>query len=310
MKIGNVKLKNNLFLAPMAGVTDVAFRSLCRSFGAGLSYTEMVSAKGLYYNDKKTANLLKTAKNETPVAVQLFGSEPEIFASVVKNPLLKKFDIIDINMGCPAPKIVKNKEGSYLMNNPSLAAQIVRACVENTTKPVTVKMRLGYNKNNAVEFAKAVEQAGASAITVHGRLRSEFYTGKADWEEIKKVASAVKIPLIANGDVCSREDYDEILKVTGASAVMVGRASLGAPYIFAKMLGKNTRVNKYKLLKKQIKLSKKFGVFKITEMRKHFAWYLKNERGVSEVKNKVFHAESEKEAMALLKPVLNKSVNI
>lgn len=300
MKIGNVKTKNNVFLAPMAGVSDVAFRALCKKFGAGLTTTEMISVKGLYYGDKKTNNFLKTAKCEKPVAVQLFGSDPEIFAEVVKMPQIQKFDIIDINMGCPAPKIIKNGEGSALMKNFDLAEKIIRACVENSKKPITVKFRKGFDKDVCVEFAKMCERAGASAITIHGRLAKDMYSGKNDMDAIKKVKQAVSIPVIANGDVCDKKSFDEILEKTGADAVLIGRASFGRPWIFSEILKNKTPKKKLSIIKKHIALAKKFGVLNLLEMRKHFAWYLTGFKGASEMRNRVFAAKDEKEIIKIL----------
>ena len=300
MKIGNVKIKNNLFLAPMAGVTDVAFRTLCKKFGAGLTTTEMISVKGLFYGDKKTINFLKTAKCEKPVAVQLFGSDPEAFAEVVKMPQIKKFDIIDINMGCPAPKIVKNGEGSALMKNFDLAEKIIRACTENTKKPVTVKFRKGFDKDVCVEFAKMCERAGASAITIHGRLAKDMYSGKVDLEAIKKVKQAVTIPVVGNGDVCDGQSFENMLNKTGVDAVLIGRACFGKPWIFSEILKYKTPKKKLPIIKKHVKLAKKFKVLNLLEMRKHFAWYLTGFKGASEARAKVFEAKNEKEILKIL----------
>lgn len=303
MKIGNVETRNNLFLAPMAGVTDVAFRALCVKFGAGLTTTEMISAKGLYYEDKKTEDFLKTHKSENPVAVQLFGNDPEIFAEVVKLPQLQKFDIIDINMGCPAPKIVKNGEGSALMKNFEVARKVIEACVQNTTKPVTVKFRKGFDSDVCVAFAKMCEEAGASAITIHGRLAKQMYSGNVDVECIKKVKQAVKIPVIANGDVCDRLSYEKMIKETGCDAVMIGRASFGKPWIFSEILKNRTEKNKLKIIKEHIKLAKKFGVLNLLELRKHFVWFIKDFQGSAQIRNSIFQAKNEKEIFAILNKI-------
>ena len=210
MKIGNFEFKNNLILAPMAGVTDVAFRSICIDFGADAGVTEMVSAKALSYDNEKTSDLLLTAPNEKIKIVQLFGHEPEIMAKICASSYLDKFDIIDINMGCPAPKIVGNGDGSALMKDIGLARQIVESCVQATNKPITVKFRSGYTKDsiNAVEFAKMCEEAGAKAITVHGRTREQMYGGKVDLDIIRSVKHSVSIPVIASGDVVDKESFD------------------------------------------------------------------------------------------------------
>ena len=255
MKIKNVQTRSDIFLAPMAGVTDEGFRKLCVDYGAGLTYTEMVSAKALYKNSKKTLKLLRVAENEKPIAVQLFGHEPEVFYEVIKSGVLDKFDIIDINMGCPAPKIVKNGDGSVLLRNMDLARQIIEKCVSATDKPITVKFRMGYyeNQNVAVEFAKMCEEAGASAITIHGRTKEQMYSGRANYDVIKDVVSAVKIPVIGNGDVVDKSSYEQMLK-TGVAAVMIGRGALGNPELFSELLGKPQKVNKLQQIKEHYEI--------------------------------------------------------
>lgn len=278
--IKNVELKSNLILAPMAGFSDVAFRNLCLKYGAGLVCTEMVSSKALSYKNKKTEDLLVTLDGESPKAVQIFGHEPEIMAEAVKNPLLQKFDIIDINMGCPAPKITKNGDGSSLLKNIELAREIIKACVAATDKPVTVKFRIGYDAGQdiAVQFAKMCEEAGASAITVHGRTTAQGYSGMPDYEAIKRVKEAVSIPVFANGNCTSREDYLNILNQTKADGVMIGRASLGKPEIFEEILtGKEVEVNKLEQIKWHYETLLKFfpEKFVVLSMRSHLACYLK-----------------------------------
>lgn len=290
MKIGNIELKNNLILAPMAGITDFAFRSLAVTYGADYGVTEMVSAKALKYKSKKTYDLLVTAPNETIKVVQIFGSDPKIMAKAVASKELEKFDIIDINMGCPAPKIVKNGEGSALMANMELAKNIISECVKATNKPITVKFRIGINgDNNACAFAQMCEQSGASAITIHGRTREQYYSGKCDLEVIKQVKQSVSIPVIANGDVTNRETFLNILKVTGCDAVMVGRASLGHPEVFAEILNKKIEVNKLGQIKQHINMLLTYypEIFVVKHMRKHILWYLKGERNCSNVKAEV-----------------------
>ena len=290
MKIGNIELKNNLILAPMAGITDFAFRSLAVTYGADYGVTEMVSAKALKYKSKKTYDLLVTAPNETIKVVQIFGSEPKIMAKAVASKELEKFDIIDINMGCPAPKIVKNGEGSALMANMELAKNIISECVKATIKPITVKFRIGINGvNNACAFAQMCEQSGASAITIHGRTREQYYSGKCDLEVIKQVKQSVSIPVIANGDVTNRETFLNILKVTGCDAVMVGRASLGNPQVFAEILNEKVDVNKLDQIKQHINMLLTYypEIFVVKHMRKHILWYLKGERNCSNVKAEV-----------------------
>ncbi len=281
--IKNVEIKNNLILAPMAGFTDIAFRKMCHDFGAGLTTTEMISAKALHYKNKKTEEMLVAFKDETPKAVQIFGHEPEIMAEAVKNPLLKNFDIIDINMGCPAPKIYSNGDGSALMQNITLAEEIIVACIKATDKPITVKFRLGHSdaEINAVEFAKMCERAGASAITVHGRTKVQGYSGKVDYAKIAEVKQAVKIPVFANGDCRSKADFENILNLTGCDGVMLGRASVGRPEIFAEILSNKAQPvvsATYKL--EQMKfhyqtLIKYYGEnYAVKYMRSHLAGYL------------------------------------
>ena len=285
MKIKNVNIDGNLFLAPMAGVTDFAFRSIAREYGASFSYTEMVSAKALVYDNKKTKDLLITLDNEKPVGAQLFGSDESAFKEALKLEELEKFDIIDINMGCPAPKIVKNGDGSKLLTDFKKAQEVLTACVKNTNKPVTVKMRLGYDKDVSLDFAKMLEENGASAITVHGRLREEFYSGQANLDAIARVKQNVKIPVIGNGDVVDKNSLNRMLE-TGVDGIMIGRAALGKPYIFSELLGKNIKIDKFSILKKHIELLSKFysKEYLSTYMKKHMLWYLKEEKGASKVK--------------------------
>ena len=308
MKIGKFETKSNIFLAPMAGYTDIAFRHQCKKFGAGLTTTEMVSAKGLIYDSEKTKWLLYTSSLEDIKVAQLFGSEPEVFVKAIKSEVLNDFDIIDINMGCPAPKIVKNGEGSFLMTTPSLAYDIVKACVAATDKPITVKMRLGYEKNNAVEFAKLMESAGASAICVHGRLKTQGYSGKADYYEIAKVKKAVNIPVIANGDVIDLKSYQEILNITKADAVAIGRGSIGNPHLFAELLNLNIKYNKLQAIKEQFKMLLRYydEHFVVTNMRKHIVQYLKGMHVPNDVKLDLLTKESVSEVLDILTKIFEK----
>ena len=307
--IKNVELKSNLILAPMAGYTDLAFRKMCHDYGAGLTCTEMVSAKALHYKNKKTEDLLLTLEGETPKAVQIFGHEPEIMAEAVQNPLLQKFDIIDINMGCPAPKIYTNGDGSALLENVDLAEEIIKACVAATTKPITVKFRIGHNENSivAVEFAKMCERAGAAAITVHGRTKVQGYSGQVDYDIIKQVKDAVKIPVFANGDCRSKADYDNILKITGADGVMLGRASFGSPEIFEEILtGKKPDVDKLEQIKFHYETMLKYYAenYVVKFMRSHLACYLSGKYKNSQALVKLIKMEKYSEIAEFLTKIM------
>lgn len=308
MKIGNLETTNNLFLAPMAGYTDIALRHLCKSFGAGLTTTEMVSAKGLIYDSEKTKWLLHTSPLENIKAVQLFGHEPEVFFKAIQDEVLKDFDIIDINMGCPAPKIIKNGEGSFLMKNLDLASEIVKASVSASKRPVTVKMRLGYTENNAIQFAKMLEKSGASAIAVHGRLMTQGYSGKADYEEISKVKNAVNIPVVANGDIVDKQSLERIKKITNADAFMIGRASVGNPHIFAELLNLDIPFDKYDCIKQQFEILLKYydELFVVTNMRKHIVGYLKGKHIDTATKLKLLEETNIENVLSILKNIFNK----
>jgi len=300
MKISNLEFTNLAFLAPLAGVTDTAFRSICKDLGCGLVYTEMVSAKGLYYKNENTDNLLFFSENEKPVAVQIFGSDPFIMAKAAEyfNDN-KDVCIIDINMGCPAPKIIKNGDGSALMRDPELAGRIVREVKQASLKPVTVKFRKGFDENsvNAVDFAKVMEHAGADAITVHGRTRSQMYSGEADWDIIKSVKQAVSIPVIGNGDVFTAEAAVDIRNLTGCDAVMIGRGAMGNPWIFRQIMQMNNgdevtfpspdeRIDV--VLEHYQRAIKYLGENRaVREMRKHIGWYVKGLRNCTDLKNSV-----------------------
>lgn len=309
MKIKNVQTRSDIFLAPMAGVTDEGFRKLCVDYGAGLTYTEMVSAKALYKNSKKTLKLLRVAENEKPIAVQLFGHEPEVFYEVIKSGVLDKFDIIDINMGCPAPKIVKNGDGSVLLKNMDLAREIIQKCVSATDKPITVKFRMGYyeNQNVAVEFAKMCEEAGASAITIHGRTKEQMYSGKANYDVIKDVVSAVKIPVIGNGDVVDKSSYEQMLK-TGVSAVMIGRGALGNPELFSELLGKPQKANKLQQIKEHYEILQKSieEKYLVQLFKKHLLWYVAGFKNSVAIKRNIVLLNNFDEIYAILEEFFNK----
>lgn len=311
LKIKDVELKSNVILPPMAGFTDLAFRHMCLQAGAGLVCTEMVSSKALHYKNKKTEELLKTFESDKPTAVQLFGHEPEIMAEAVKNPLLEKFDIIDINMGCPARKIISNGDGSALLKNIELAEEIIKACVSVTTKPITVKFRIGYEQGEdiAVEFAKMCEKAGSSAITVHGRTTSQGYSGVVNYDAIRRVKQAVTIPVFANGDCRSKEDFDKILSLTQADGVAIGRASVGAPEIFSEITQTNFQMKKLEQIQFHYKtLINEFGEkFAVKYMRSSLAGYLSGKYKNSKLLVKLLKLENYSEILTELVNFLRKN---
>ena len=286
LTIGNVTLENNVILAPMAGVTDLPFRLLCREMGAGLVCMEMVSAKAIYYNNKNTEELLTIHPEEMPASLQLFGSDPEIVADMAARIEERPFSVLDFNMGCPVPKVVNNGEGSALMKNPKLAEELLTKLVKAVKKPVTVKIRKGFDENsvNAVEIAKIAESCGVAAIAVHGRTRAQYYSGKADWEIIRRVKQAVKIPVIGNGDVDSPQAAKALLETTGCDGVMIGRAAQGNPWIFREtvrfledgvLMPKPDREEKKKVILRHaaLQVETKGEYTAVREMRKHLAWY-------------------------------------
>ena len=294
LKIGNVELENNLILAPMAGVTDLPFRKICKEFGPGLVCTEMVSSKAIYHDDTKTKLLMNTEGERRPISMQIFGSDEETMGYAAKY-VSERADIVDINMGCPAPKVVKNGDGSKLLLDIEKAEKVIKAVVKNSTKPVTLKIRKGWDCEHivATEFAQMAEQAGVSAITIHGRTRTEMYSGKADLDTIKKVKDSVNIPVIGNGDVVDEESALKMFEYTGVDGIMIGRGTFGNPWIFAKIkhfletgekLSDASNEEKLRVIKEQIQLEleNKPEVTAIREMRKHIAWYTKNMPNSSE----------------------------
>ncbi len=315
MKIGNLELDNNIFLAPMAGVTDKAYRIICSEMGAGLLFTEMVSSKGLYYGDKKTDILTSIDKREGKTALQIFGSNPDIMAEVVEKYLNPREDIvmIDINMGCPAPKIVKNGDGSAIMKNPKLAREILRKVVNASNKPVSLKIRKGWDDNNinGIEIGKIAEEEGVSLLTVHGRTREMYYSGKADWDYIKKFKENLNIPVIGNGDIETPEDAVKMMKITNCDGIAIGRGVMGNPWIFNRinnvLKGKEDIIptidEKIEMIIKHFNLvseikGKKLG---IKEMRKHIGWYIKGMEGSSRVRDRINKIEEEEELLNELK---------
>lgn len=300
LKIGNLQLENPFFLAPMAGITDAPTRRLCKEQGAALTYSEMVSGKGLWYKDKNTGKLLQIYEDEKPVAIQIFGHEPDVMAFTARELDSYENALLDINMGCPVPKIVKNGEGSALMKNPDLVYDIVSAVVKNSSKPVTAKIRAGWDENslNAVEVAHAISAAGAAAVAVHGRTREQFYSGNADWSVIAKVKRAVDIPVIGNGDVVDAESALRMMDETGCDFVMVGRGALGNPWIFRELeaawRGEPAPENPTTEDKKQMMLrhfrdlmEMKGEYAAVREMRKHVGWYLKGVHGAASFRGAV-----------------------
>ncbi len=313
LTIGNVEFKNNVILAPMAGVTDLPFRLLCKEQGAALVCTEMVSAKAILYNNKNTKALLEMHPDEAPVSLQLFGSDPVIISEMAKRIEELPFAILDINMGCPVPKVVNNGEGSALMKNPKLAGEIISAVSNAIKKPVTVKIRSGFDKDhiNAVEMAKIMEDSGAAAIAVHGRTREQFYSGEADWEIIARIKEAISIPVIGNGDVTDCESAAELLKQTGCDGIMIGRAARGNPWIFRQVTAyledgtilppPTSEERKAMILRHgRLQLEYKGEYTGVREMRKHVSWYTAGMPHSAQLRQKVNAVEKFSELVELI----------
>lgn len=318
MQIGNLQIENNVFLAPMAGVTDIAFRELCREQGCGLAYTEMISSKALFHGSDRTKEMFVISRAEAPAAVQIFGSDPCIMAKACDyfNDI-EDICIVDINMGCPAPKIVKNGDGSALMKNPKLAEDIVKEVKKASLRPVTVKIRIGFDSEhiNVVDFAKRMEQAGADAITVHGRTSKQMYTGKADWNLIGQVKKEVDIPVIGNGDITTAEEAENKFETAKCNGIMIGRGALGNPWIFKQIQQRRsgiaveypTDVEKINMCLEHYRRAAYYKGDKraVLEMRKHVSWYLKGIRGSKEIKDRINCEKDIKIVIEILKKYIN-----
>lgn len=313
MRIGNVNLDNNIILAPMAGVTDLPFRLLCKEQGVGMTCTEMVSAKAISFHNKNTEALLETSPQERPVSLQLFGSDPDIISEMASYIEERPFDILDLNMGCPVPKVIGNGEGSALMLQPKLVEEIVSKTVRAISKPVTIKIRKGFTENqaNAVEIAKIAEAAGAAAVAVHGRTREQYYSGKADWDIIRQVKEAVKIPVIGNGDITSPQTAKQMLDETGCDGVMIGRAAQGNPWLFAQiraylesgeLIAKPDRaeVKAMMLRHARMQIEYKGEYIGVREMRKHISWYTAGYPHSAKLRGAINAVETYEELEALL----------
>ena len=321
MRIGNVQLDNEVFLSPMAGVTDLPFRTICKEKGCGMLYTEMINAKALCYDDENTKKMLRMEKDEHPVAVQIFGSDPEFMGKAAKIMNEYPNEILDINMGCPAPKVIKNGDGSALMRNPKLAAEVLTAVVNNSEKPVTLKIRKGWDDDsvNAVEIAKIAEECGISALAIHGRTREQFYSGKADWDIIAEIKQAINIPVIGNGDVFEVQDAVNMLEKTKCDAIMIGRGAQGNPWIF-------NRINHYMktgeilpepTLEEKINTAIRHMNLAVAEhgdyvavraMRKHIGWYLKGLKNSAKYRDQINKITDYKEVIAMLEEYVQHSL--
>ena len=321
MKIGNVQLDNEVFLSPMAGVTDLPFRTICKEKGCGMLYTEMINAKALCYDDENTKKMLNLEDDGHPVAVQIFGSDPEYMGKAASIMNQYTNDILDINMGCPAPKVIKNGDGSALMRNPKLAAEVLTAVVKNSKKPVTLKIRKGWDDNsvNALEIAKIAEECGISALAIHGRTREQFYSGKADWDIIAEIKQSINIPVIGNGDVFDVQDAVNMLEKTKCDAIMIGRGSQGNPWIFnrinhymktGEVLPEPTLEEKISTAIKHMNLAVvEHGEYvAVREMRKHIGWYLKGLKNSAKYRDQINKITDYKEVISMLEEYVQHSL--
>ena len=321
MKIGNVQLDNEVFLSPMAGVTDLPFRTICKEKGCGMLYTEMINAKALCYDDENTKKMLNLEDDGHPVAVQIFGSDPEYMGKAASIMNQYTNDILDINMGCPAPKVIKNGDGSALMRNPKLAAEVLTAVVKNSKKPVTLKIRKGWDDNsvNALEIAKIAEECGISALAIHGRTREQFYSGKADWDIIAEIKQSINIPVIGNVDVFDVQDAVNMLEKTKCDAIMIGRGSQGNPWIFnrinhymktGEVLPEPTLEEKISTAIKHMNLAvAEHGEYvAVREMRKHIGWYLKGLKNSAKYRDQINKITDYKEVISMLEEYVQHSL--
>ena len=321
MKIGNVQLDNEVFLSPMAGVTDLPFRTICKEKGCGMLYTEMINAKALCYDDENTKKMLNLEDDGHPVAVQIFGSDPEYMGKAASIMNQYTNDILDINMGCPAPKVLKNGDGSALMRNPKLAAEVLTAVVKNSKKPVTLKIRKGWDDNsvNALEIAKIAEECGISALAIHGRTREQFYSGKADWDIIAEIKQSINIPVIGNVDVFDVQDAVNMLEKTKCDAIMIGRGSQGNPWIFnrinhymktGEVLPEPTLEEKISTAIKHMNLAvAEHGEYvAVREMRKHIGWYLKGLKNSAKYRDQINKITDYKEVISMLEEYVQHSL--
>ncbi len=305
MKIGDLDFKETICLAPMAGVSDIGFRKLCSDFGADATWSEMLSARAMLHNPRKTELMAVVAPEERIKVGQIFGHEPDVMAKAINNPLLEDYDVIDINMGCPAPKIVKNGEGSALMKNPPLAREVILSCVKASARPVSVKFRLGYDKDISVDFGRMCEECGAKFITLHARTTEQGYSGKANLEAIAKLKASVKIPVIGNGDVVDSESYKEML-ATGVDGVMIGRGAQGKPWIFSLLKNGQKPNNIYKVIEEHIQILRKYynEEWLTLYMRKHLLWYTADIPNAREFRPLIATSPSIDESLKILKQIL------
>lgn len=307
MNIKGIDFKGNLLLAPMAGVTDLGFREVCSILGADATYSEMLSARAMQHNPKKTEFMTLSSPYEKIKIGQIFGHEPEIMAEALSNPLLKDYQIIDINMGCPAPKIVKNGEGSALMKDMKKASEIIKACVKASKTPISVKFRLGYNKDISLDFGRMCQESGASFVTLHARTTEQGYSGKADYEAIARLKASLDIPVVGNGDVVDKESYERMLE-TGVDGVMIGRGAQGQPWLFGQLKGQSFKGNKYEIIERHVSVLKEHydQQWLNLYMRKHFLWYASGFEGASQVRLALATSPSIDDSLKILKELMSK----